>query len=141
MRLLVPGLAGLCLLACLPAAATPGNGCLIDQPVDMTASWYGPGHHGRPTANGERFDRNAFTAAHPCLPFGSILDVADPRTGRSVRVRINDRGPFKPGRSLDLSEAAAAHVGLSLRGVGKVRVTPVAPRRVCPAERPCLSAR
>lgn len=133
MRLLVSGIVGLCLLSALPAAA-----CLTEQPVEMTASWYGPGHHGRPTANGERFDRNGFTAAHPCLPFGTILDVVEPRTGRSVRVRVNDRGPFKPGRTLDLSEAAAAHVGLSVRGVGKVRVTRIAPHVVCPADRRCL---
>lgn len=141
MRLLVPGLAGLCLLACPPAVGAPGKACRIDQPVEMVASWYGPGHHGRPTANGERFDRGGFTAAHACLPFGTILDVTDPRTGRSVRVRINDRGPFKPGRHLDLSEAAAAHVGLSVRGVGRVLVMPVGPRAVCPTERPCLVAR
>ncbi|MFY8095057.1 MAG: septal ring lytic transglycosylase RlpA family protein [Niveispirillum sp.] len=141
MRLLVPGLVGLCLWACPSAADAAGSDCPIKQPVEMTASWYGPGHHGRPTASGERFDRSALTAAHACLPFGTLLDVSDPVTGRSVRIRVNDRGPFIPGRHLDLSEAAANLVGLSARGVGRLRVTPVISRPVCPVERPCIATR
>src|SRR3954447_5354674 len=81
------------------------------------ASRYGPGFHGRRTANGEKFNNHALTAAHKTLPFGSRVRVTNERTGRSVVVRINDRGPSH-GRVIDLSKAAAQAVGLS--GVGKV---------------------
>src|SRR6478672_3215486 len=82
------------------------------------ASWYGPGFHGKRTANGERFNTHALTAAHRTLPFGSQVKVTNERTGKSVVVRINDRGPFTGGRIIDLSQAAARAVGIS--GVGKV---------------------
>src|SRR3954451_13555805 len=72
------------------------------------ASWYGPGFHGKKTANGERFNTHALTAAHKTLPFGTQLRVTNDRTGKSVVVRINDRGPYAHGRVLDLSKAAAA---------------------------------
>src|SRR5205085_8708247 len=74
------------------------------------ASWYGPGFHGKKTANGERFNTHALTAAHRSLPFGSRVRVTNARTGRSVVVRINDRGPFAGGRVIDLSKAAAQAV-------------------------------
>jgi len=82
------------------------------------ASWYGPGFHGKKTANGERFNTNALTAAHKTLPFGTEVRVTNERTGKSVVVRINDRGPYAHGRVIDLSKAAADAVGIS--GVGKV---------------------
>jgi rare lipoprotein A len=82
------------------------------------ASWYGPGFHGKRTANGERFNTNALTAAHKTLPFGTQLRVTNERTGKSVVVRINDRGPYAHGRVIDLSKAAAQAVGIS--GVGRV---------------------
>ena len=82
------------------------------------ASCYGPGFQGRRTANGEKFNTHALTAAHKTLPFGSRVRVTNERTGRSVVVRINDRGPYAHGRVIDLSTAAAQAVGLS--GVGKV---------------------
>src|SRR3954469_14323989 len=82
------------------------------------ASWYGPGFHGKRTANGERFNTHALTAAHKTLPFGTQLRVTNERTGQSVVVRINDRGPYAHGRVIDLSKAAAETVGIS--GVGKV---------------------
>ena len=85
------------------------------------ASWYGPGFHGRRTANGERFNTHALTAAHRSLPFGSRVQVTNERTGRSVVVRINDRGPFVGGRVIDLSQAAARSLGIS--GVGRVKLT------------------
>ena len=85
------------------------------------ASWYGPGFHGKKTASGERFNTHALTAAHRSLPFGSRVRVTNARTGRSVVVRINDRGPFVGGRVIDLSKAAAQAVGIS--GVGKVKLT------------------
>lgn len=114
------------------AACDPVSGRIV------TASWYGPGHHGHPTASGEIFDRGALTAAHPCLPFGTILAVEDVATGRVVEVRINDRGPFRPGRQIDLSEAAAQRLGLSRRGLSQVRLRPAAAANpICPAQRPC----
>jgi rare lipoprotein A len=82
------------------------------------ASWYGPGFQGRKTANGERFNTHALTAAHRSLPFGSRVKVTNKQTGRSVVVRINDRGPFVHGRIIDLSKASAAAIGIS--GVGRV---------------------
>jgi rare lipoprotein A (peptidoglycan hydrolase) len=86
------------------------------------ASWYGGVHHGRLTANGERFDRLSFTAAHTSLPFGTIVRVTDLANGRSVLVRINDRGPFRPGRVIDLSEAAARQLDMLQRGVVPVAI-------------------
>jgi len=71
------------------------------------ASWYGRKFHGRPTASGERYDMHALTAAHPSLPFGTVVEVTNLTNGKSVRVRINDRGPFLKGRVIDLSYAAA----------------------------------
>ena len=82
------------------------------------ASWYGPRFHGKRTANGEKFNTNALTAAHKTLPFGTRVTVVNERTGRSVVVRINDRGPYAHGRVIDLSKAAAQAVGIS--GVGQV---------------------
>ena len=76
------------------------------------ASWYGPGFHGRRTASGERFDQGDLTAAHRSLPFGTRVRVIDETTGRSVVVRINDRGPFKRGRVIDLSKSAARELGM-----------------------------
>lgn len=80
------------------------------------ASWYGPGFHGKRTASGERFDQHAMTAAHKTLPFGTRVRVT--HKGRSVVVRINDRGPFVHGRVIDLSKAAARKLGIT--GVAKV---------------------
>jgi rare lipoprotein A len=88
------------------------------------ASWYGPNFHGRRTANGERYDQNALTAAHPSLPFGTLLEVRNPRTGESVVVRINDRGPFAKRRVIDLSFAAARQVSLIGPGTGMVELYP-----------------
>jgi len=85
-------------------------------------SWYGPGFHGRRTANGEVFDTHALTAAHPTLPFGSELEVTNTASGQTTRVRINDRGPFIHGRILDLSYAAAAMIGLVQTGVANVQL-------------------
>jgi hypothetical protein len=82
-----------------------------------TASWYGPGFHGRQTANGERFNQNALTAAHKTLPFGTQLKVHNRLNGKTVVVRINDRGPYIGQRSLDLSKAAAQCLGSEHTGV------------------------
>lgn len=85
----------------------------------MVASWYGA-ESGNRTANGERFDGTSLTAAHKTLPFGTRLRVT--YQGKSVVVRINDRGPYIKGRHIDLSRAAAARIGLIPAGVGKVCV-------------------
>ncbi|MGV3490354.1 MAG: septal ring lytic transglycosylase RlpA family protein [Devosia sp.] len=86
------------------------------------ASWYGPGFNGKKTASGQRFNENAMTAAHKTLPFGTVVLVTDQRTGKSIKVTINDRGPFAKGRIIDLSKAAAAKLGTKNAGVGKVCV-------------------
>jgi len=78
-----------------------------------TASWYGRAFAGKRTASGERFDPNALTAAHRTLPLGSTAKVTDTASGHSVQVRINDRGPFRRGRIIDLSRRAAALLGCS----------------------------
>ena len=86
------------------------------------ASWYGPGFHGKKTASGERFNENAMTAAHKTLPLGSVVKVTNQRTGKSIKVTINDRGPYAKGRIIDLSKAAAAKLGTKKSGVGNVCV-------------------
>ena len=102
-----------CTLAAAPAFADQSAGA---------ASWYGPGFHGRTTANGETFNQNALTAAHKTLPFGTQVRVTYPATGESVVVRINDRGPYAHGRVIDLSREAAEEIGLLGAGVGEVRL-------------------
>jgi rare lipoprotein A len=86
------------------------------------ASWYGKPHHGRPTASGEIFDMYRMTAAHRSLPFGTWVLAENPANGRSVKVRINDRGPTKGRRILDLSYAAARALGAIGLGVIPVRL-------------------
>lgn len=86
------------------------------------ASYYGVGDsfHGRITANGQRFDAYGLTAAHPSMPFGTRLRVTDQSSGRSVIVKINDRGPYVAGRSLDLSYGAFSRIASPSRGVARV---------------------
>ncbi len=96
------------------------------------ASWYGREFHGRPTANGERYDMLAMSAAHPTLPIPSYARVTNPANGRSVVVRINDRGPFKRGRLIDLSYVAAAKLGLVGHGSGPVEMRSVLPVGTAP---------
>lgn len=90
--------------------------------IEGYASWYGGKFQGRRTANGEIFDTNTLTAAHKTLPFGSKVRVTDIESEKSVIVRINDRGPFVEDRIIDLSRAAADIIGLTPRGVAKVRL-------------------
>ncbi|HJT18552.1 MAG TPA: septal ring lytic transglycosylase RlpA family protein [Thermoanaerobaculia bacterium] len=97
----------------------------VPQTLHGVASWYGQEFAGRTTANGEIFDPMLFTAAHRTLPFGTVCDVFNPKTGQSVRVRINDRGPYIGGRMIDLSYAAAQQIGLVDPGSGEVDVTVV----------------
>jgi rare lipoprotein A len=86
------------------------------------ASWYGGKFQGRQTASGEIFDTNQPTAAHKTLPFGTIVRVTNLENGKSTVVRINDRGPFIPGRIIDLSRASALAIGLAGTGVARVRI-------------------
>ncbi len=86
------------------------------------ASWYGGKFQGRITANGEVFDTNKFTAAHKTLPFNTVVEVTNLDNGKTVLVRINDRGPFVKGRIIDLSRAAAEKIGLVGQGVGHVKL-------------------
>ena len=92
----------------------------------MTASWYGPYFHGRETANGERYNMYALTAAHKTLPFGTRLKVT--YKGKTVTVRINDRGPYIDGRDLDLSLGAMSRLGGVSAGVIKVKVEFLTPQ-------------
>jgi len=88
-----------------------------------TASWYGPKFHGKRTANGERFNMYAMTAAHKTLPLSSYAEVTNLKNHRSVIVRINDRGPYHGKRAIDLSYAAAKELGI--KGTGSVQITPL----------------
>jgi rare lipoprotein A len=89
------------------------------------ASWYGEAHQGRRTASGDVFDMYQLTAAHPTLPLGSRARVTNLNNGRSVDVRVNDRGPVIPGRIIDLSYAAAQALGAVSAGIVRVRVIPL----------------
>ena len=92
-----------------------------------TASWYGPGFQGKPTASGERFDMHAITAAHPTLPLNSLLHVTNLENGKQIVVRLNDRGPFTNKRIIDLSKGAADKLGIN--GLAKVRVQYAGPAK------------
>ena len=86
------------------------------------ATWYGKKHHGRKTANGERYDKRVFTAAHKTLPFGTIVRVTNLRNNREAVVRITDRGPFGKGKIIDLAQVAAAKINMMRAGVVPVQV-------------------
>lgn len=117
--------AALAKVADLPAPPKPApqqvayNSSFYEQGM---ASWYGPGFHGRTSANGETFNQYAMTAAHKYLPFNTRVKVTNLNNGASVQVRINDRGPYAHGRVIDLSAAAADYIGLSSAGVAPVKI-------------------
>ncbi|MBB4863500.1 rare lipoprotein A [Pseudomonas nitritireducens] len=90
--------------------------------AEGTASYYGKAHHGKRTASGERFNQNALTAAHRTLAFGTRVKVTNLDNGRSVVVRINDRGPFGRGRIIDVSKAAAEQLNMLRSGTAPVRL-------------------
>ena len=94
------------------------------SPYDVVgvASWYGRPYHGRRTASGEVYNMNRLTAAHPTLPFGTRVAVTNLENGRTVVVTINDRGPFKPDRIIDVSRKAAGQLGFLGQGLARVRV-------------------
>ena len=95
------------------------------ETLQGVASWYGEEFAGRTTANGEIFDPSLLTAAHRSLPFGTVLDVTNPKNSQTVRVRVNDRGPYIGGRVIDLSYAAAQKIGLIEPGIGNVQIAVV----------------
>lgn len=97
----------------------------FEEPLHVwsgTASWYGPGFHGRLTASGEVYDMYANTAAHLTLPLGSLVRVVNPRTGQSRVVRITDRGPYVEGREIDVSYDVARSLGFEERGLARLRI-------------------
>ncbi|WP_313075708.1 septal ring lytic transglycosylase RlpA family protein [Melaminivora sp.] len=115
-----------------PPAEPPEPAVLLGSGI---ASWYADSLHGRFTANGERYDRAEFTAAHRSLPFGSRLCVRSLVNGRTVAVRVNDRGPFAPGRVIDLSRAAAEELGLMGLGIKPVELWQMGEEdEVCPED-------
>jgi rare lipoprotein A len=116
---LVAAVGVICLTAVPAMAADPAPQRQVGK-----ASWYGH-QHGRPTANGERFDRADLTAAHPTLPMNSLVRVTNLSNGRSVVLRINDRGPTTRGRVIDVSQAAAEMLGMKGRGVATVKIEPI----------------
>jgi rare lipoprotein A len=132
-----------CAAAALLALAVAGGAAAADEPqppdpaqpqervgqhmLRGIASWYGKQFHGRRTASGVKFDMNALTAAHPTLPFNTRVEVRNLDTGRTVEVRITDRGPYLKQRIIDLSQAAARAIGLGLAGAGRVQLTVLDP--------------
>lgn len=110
-----------------PLHEAPRSHAATTQPHTriVKASWYGPGFNGHVTATGERFNDDKLTAASTNLPLGSVVKVTNPENGRSVKVRINDCGPYVHGRNMDLSKRAAEKIGITHRGVAHLKVTPV----------------
>lgn len=123
-------IASLCILLAACAAPAARDGRSDFRPAAGTAgysqtglaSWYGKPFHGRQTASGERYDMNEMTAAHRKLSFGTRVRVTNLDNGRSVVVTINDRGPFKGGRIIDVSRRAASKLGFLKKGITRVRV-------------------
>ena len=113
------------------APPLPGNPYELRETERGGASWYGARFHRRRTASGELFDMRALTAAHRTLPFGTRVCVRSLLTGRAVEVRINDRGPFHPGRVIDLSQAAAEKLGSKGLGIKQVALAPLTQGALC----------
>lgn len=118
---IIVGLIGVMLLGAACATRAPESPALKVG----VASWYGPGFHGRATASGERYDQNELTAAHRTWPLGTPVRVTHLDSGRSVVVRINDRGPFVDDREIDLSYGAARKLGMVRAGTARVRLEPI----------------
>jgi rare lipoprotein A len=138
VHLALAGSLSLCVYGCAEQAASPPPPApRVQAPIVRaiphpaapaqvtTASWYGPGFHGRRTSNGEVYNQAAMTAASRTLPIGSHARVTNLTTGKSVVLRINDRGPWVRGRGIDLSHAAARRIGIDHRGIASVKVTRV----------------
>ena len=106
----------------LSAKERPSHSASHAKPIIGVASFYSTKFNGRRTASGEKFDNSALTAAHLSLPFGSLVKVTNMRNGKTVVVRINDRGPHVKGRMIDLSKAAATKIGIGRAGIARVRL-------------------
>lgn len=119
LRVTVMAMLAVVVYGCRTTAPPPPK---APEVLHGVASWYGEEFAGRTTANGEIFDPSGLTAAHRTLPFGTILDITNPKTQQTVRVRVNDRGPFIGGRIIDLSYAAAQQIGLIEPGIGEVDI-------------------
>lgn len=115
-------LVALLTVGCAGPSARPVSLASLGWEETGYASWYGVPYHGRRTASGEIYDMHKLTAAHRTLPLGTRVRVTHRETGRSIEVRINDRGPFKRGRILDLSYAAAQRLGAVAPGFIPVRL-------------------
>jgi len=113
--------AGILALAVMALALPFGANATVTIQEGLV-SWYGQHFHAKPTASGEPFDATAMTMAHPTLPFGTQVKVTNLRNGRSVVLRVNDRGPFVGQRIADLSQAAAAYLGMLRRGIAHARL-------------------
>lgn len=122
--LLCVSLAWMAACASRPVAPRAATEVTLGWTEEGLASWYGgkDGFEGKPTSSGEIYDSSLLTAAHRELPFGTVVDVTNAQNDQTVRVRINDRGPFVHGRIIDLSRAAASEIGLLGPGVGEVRL-------------------
>ncbi len=108
-----------------PNLIFPGQKLIIRRPEiagsqEVTASWYGADYHGKPMANGDPFDMNGATIAHKHIPLGTRVELENPTTGEKVRAVVTDRGPFVPGRDVDLSYGLAKRLSLVSQGVGKL---------------------
>lgn len=99
------------------------NDPVLGTTLEGKASYYGPKFHGRTTASGETMDKNALTCAHKTLPFGTMIEVENPRNNSRVVVRVNDRGPYSGNRILDISLAAAEKLDMTRKGVINVKAT------------------
>lgn len=119
MQKIILVLAALCAVPGIGYANTGSCGPEIERGI---ASWYGPGFSGGLTTSHEIYDPASFSAAHPSLPFGTLVKVTNMRNARSVTVRINDRGAFGKNRVIDLSAAAAAQLGMISDGVAPVAI-------------------
>lgn len=107
---------------------TPDLSAVAPGTIQMgLASWYGPGFHGKRTANGEIYNQHDLTAAHPSLPLGTRVMVTNINTNQAIEVRVNDRGPYVGGRAIDLSYAAARSIGVYEPGVAPVRIEVLSP--------------
>ena len=106
----------------VPPATTPGRKRGAQYDIIGTASWYGGKFHGRRTASGEVYNMYRLTAAHPTLPFDTWVDITTLRNGRTITLRINDRGPFIKGRVIDVSQRAAKKLGFINDGVTRVGI-------------------
>jgi rare lipoprotein A len=108
------------------ASIQPPRASVVEKPETGEASWYGEEFQGNPTANGETYDLNGLTAAHPTLPFGTTVRVTNLNNSKKILLRINDRGPYFGRRLIDVSKAAAKLLGFVDSGVTPVRVEVVA---------------